>query len=108
MVEDTLKKLEQRLASSESLSDEARDSLRSLVEELRAEIEQIEDSEQAESIAAFTESSAREALRSAQDEDLLELSMQGLRSSTRSFEASHPKLVTVVNGICQQLSSLGI
>lgn len=64
--------------------------------------------EQAESIAGFTESGAREALRSQPDPELLDTSLDGLRKSVREFEASHPKLTEVVNAICHQLSNLGI
>lgn len=108
MIEDTLHKLEQRLESSENLTPESRQALQNLVSELRREIATLEDSERAESIAGFTDNSTREALRTEKDEDLLDLSLQGLKSSTREFEVSHPSLTSVVNSICQQLSNLGI
>jgi len=108
MIEDTLNKLERRLRSAQNLSPEHRASLEKLVRELRTEIAELDDDERAESIAGFTESSAREALRSERDDDLLDLSLQGLEKSTREFEASHPRLTSVVNHICQQLSNLGI
>jgi hypothetical protein len=110
MIHDTLQKIELRLAASETLSDENRAALETLLKDLRTEIDTLSGDrvEEAESIAAFTESSAREALRTKQDPDLLEASIQGLQRSVRHFEASHPDLTQVVNGICQQLSNLGI
>lgn len=110
MIQDTLQKIEARLTASPTLSAENREALEDLLRELRNEINHLEGdrSEEAESIAAFTESSAREALREQQDQDLLDLSIDGLQRSARHFEVSHPKLTQVVNGICQQLSSLGI
>lgn len=108
MIDDTLNKLEARLKHSHNLSERNRRELEALVKELRREIDLLDDEERAESIAAFTESSAREALRDEKDEDLLDLSLQGLDKSTRQFEASHPKLTSVVNNICHQLSNLGI
>lgn len=110
MIQETLQKIEARLAASPTLSDENRQALEDLLRELRLEIDNLEGdrAEEAESIAAFTESSAREALRAQQDQDLLDVSINGLQQSVRHFEASHPKLTQVVNGICHQLSNLGI
>jgi transposase len=108
MIEDTLHKLEHRLETSDNLTPDNRAALQELVKELRQEIDTLDDNERAESIAGFTESSTREALRIEQDEDLLDLSLQGLKSSTREFEVSHPGLTTVVNAICHHLSNLGI
>ncbi len=110
MIHNTLQKIESRLAASSTLSAETRGALEALLRDLRREIDSLEGdrAEEAESIAAFTEASAREALRDQQDQDLLDLSIHGLHRSVRHFEASHPKLTQVVNGICQQLSNLGI
>lgn len=108
MIEDTLKKLEDRLAHSKNLTQENRSALQNLVQDLRKEIDALDDDEKAESIAGFTDSSAREALRKNQDQDLLDVALDGLQKSTREFEASYPKLTAVVNNICQQLSNLGI
>lgn len=110
MILDTLKKIEARLNASATLSDESRAVLEALLGDLRREIGSLphERAEEAESIAAFTESSAREALRETRDPDLLDAALHGLRTSVRHVEASHPKLTEVVNGICQQLSNLGI
>jgi transposase len=108
MIEDTLHKIETRLQKAPNLSEDNREALQRLLNELRAEIACLDDADRAESIAGFAESSTREALRNEQDGDLLDLSLQGLEQSTRSFEASHPRLTAVVNNICQQLSNLGI
>lgn len=110
MIQDTLQKIEQRLATSTNLSPENRNALEALVKDLRQEVESLNRNqpEQADSIAGFTEASTREALRTHQDPDLLDLSLNGLQQSVREFEISHPHLTSVVNGICQQLSNLGI
>ena len=108
MIEDTLHKIESRLNESKNLKSENRNALQKLVNELRLEIDQLEDNDRAESIAGFTETSAREALRKEQDQDLLDVALDGLQKSTREFEISHPGLTTVVNNICHHLSNLGI
>ncbi len=110
MIQETLKKIDERLAASPTLSPENRAALEQLLQDLRREIDAMDDeqAEQAESIAGFTAASAREALRQSRDPDMLEYSIEGLRRSVREFELSHPKLTQVVNGICHQLSNLGI
>ncbi len=62
----------------------------------------------AESITGFTHLSTHEATREDKDPDLLHLSLQGLSSSVKGFESSHPKLVEIVNSICVMLSNIGI
>ncbi len=108
MIEDTLEKLEARLAAAETLTEEQRNSLQTLVSELRSEIDALEDDDHADRIAGFTEAGAKEALREQTDMDLLDVNLDGLRKSVRHFEASHPALISVVNNVCRQLSSLGI
>jgi len=108
MIDDTIAKLEARLRDSENLSDENRGALESLVSELKLEIDKLEDDDVKDSIAGFSEGGAREALRKETDPDLLDLNLQGLERSARAFEASHPRLMSVVNSLCQQLSNLGI
>ena len=108
MIDDTLSKLESRLRDSDNLSTDNRKALHSLVEDLRREIHTLDDTDSADSIAGFSEGGAREALRRETDPDLLDLNLQGLRRSTRAFEASHPKLTAVVNSLCHHLSNLGI
>ncbi|MGA0333130.1 MAG: DUF4404 family protein [Kiritimatiellia bacterium] len=108
MIEDTLQKLEARLENAQHLSEENRSALTSLIQELRREIDMLDDDDRAESIAGFTETSAREALRREQDQDLLDVALDGLQKSARDFEVSHPTLTGVVNAICHQLSNLGI
>ena len=108
MIDDTLRSLEQRIQEAESLDVDARAQLQELVLKLRKEVDQIDNPEQAESIVANADSGTREALRKEQDEDLLHHALEGMEKSVRGFSASHPDLAGVVNGICQQLSNLGI
>jgi len=66
------------------------------------------NSEQADSIAGFTQLSTHEAMRTEQNPQLRELSLQGLRSSVEDLEQSHPQLTQIVNRISKTLSDLGI
>jgi polyhydroxyalkanoate synthesis regulator phasin len=108
MIEDTLEKLEKRLADAATLSEEQRSALQDLVTQLKSEIDALDDEDHADRIAGFTEAGTREALREQTDMDLLDLNLEGMRRSVRHFEASHPNLISVVNSVCRQLSNLGI
>lgn len=111
MIEDTIKKLEARLNSSDvSIPDERRRELVRLLETLKSEVSSLAKThgEQAESIAGFAELSTHEATRTEQNPELLKLSLEGLNSSVVGFEKSHPQLVQIVNAVTNTLSNLGI
>ena len=84
--------------------------LMQLLGTLKSEVAELSKThgEQAQSIAGFTEVSAHEATRAEQNPELLRLSLQGLGSSVRELEESHPRLVQIVNAISSALSNLGI
>lgn len=110
MIDDTIAKIEKRIESAEALDDAKRAELRKLVSDLRSEINDISGSRasHAESITGFVDVSTHEATREDKNPHLLELAIDGLRSSVEDFEKSHPKLVQTVNGISTILSNLGI
>ena len=110
MIEETLSKIEARIQSADSIKDKRKHELLQLLGTLKTEISKLSKTheEHAESIAGFTEASAREATRSHQNPELLDLSLKGLSSSVDGFEKSHPRLVQIVNAISQTLSNLGI
>ncbi len=110
MIENTINKIEESLRQNESINQEKRQELQALLAQLKGEISQISGthSEQAASIAGFTERSASEAIRTQQDSKLLDISLKGLAASVEQSEQSHPKLVSVVNSLSKTLSDLGI
>ena len=110
MIEDTIGKIEARIKGAEAIKEERRRELLQLLATLKSEVADLSktNGEQAQSIAGFAELSAHEATRREQNPQLLELSLQGLRSSVNEVEESHPRLVQVVNTISQTLSNLGI
>jgi queuine/archaeosine tRNA-ribosyltransferase len=110
MLEHTINKIEERLRKTESLNEGSKSELRYLLSTLKIEIADLSKThnEQAESIAGFAQLSTHEATRKEKDPELLKLSVEGLGSSVRGFESSHPRLVNVVNAICSMLSDLGI
>ena len=108
MINETIGKIEQKIQRVKS--EKNRDDLLHLVSTLKTEVTELSKTktEQAESIARFTEMSTHEATRKDRDHHLLNLSLEGLSSSVKGFENSHPKLVEIVNSICVMLSNLGI
>jgi hypothetical protein len=110
MIDDTIKKIETQLQSSDTIPADRRRELLELLANLKSEVAALSQThgEQAQSIAGFTEVSAHEATRETRNPELLDLSLKGLRSSVEGFEKSHPKLVQIVNSISNTLSNLGI
>ncbi len=110
MIEDTIGKIEAELQAAESIKDERRRELLQLLARLKTEVAELSktDRDQAQSIAGFTQVSTHEATRSEQDPRLLKLSLEGLNSSVKELEESHPNLVQVVNALSQILANLGI
>ena len=110
MIEDTIRKIETRIQSSEAIKEGRRRELLQLLGTLKGEVAELSKthSEQAESIAGFAELSTHEATRETQNPQLLNLSLTGLNSSVEEFETSHPRLVQIVNTISNTLSNLGI
>ena len=110
MIEDTVSKLEAQLREAKNLSPERRDELLQLLGMLKAEVSELSKTnrEEALSVARFAELSALEATRSAKNQKLQDLSLEGFKSSVEGFEQSHPRLVQVVDSISRTLSNLGI
>jgi hypothetical protein len=110
MIENTIGKIEDRIRNAEAIKDERRQELLQLLGTLKSEVAELSKTheEQAQSIAGFTEVSTHEATRTEQNPELLKLSLDGLGSSVRELEQSHPRLVQIVNAISNTLSNLGI
>ncbi len=110
MIEDTIEKIEDRIRGAEAIKEERRHELLQLLGTLKEEVAGLSKTheEQAQSIAGFTELSTHEATRSEQNPELLKLSLEGMGSSVRGFEESHPRLVQIVNAISKTLADLGI
>ena len=110
IIEDTIQKIEARIQNSESISEEKRRELTDLLGKLKTEVANLSrtDAEQARSIAGFAELTAHEATRTEKNPQLLNHAVEGLSTSVKGFEESHPKLVQIVNAVSSFLSNLGI
>ncbi len=110
MIEKTVADIEAKIKAAGTITDQEREELLFLVTALRSEMTELckTDAEGAESIAGFARVSTHEATRENRDPELMKHSVEGLSSSVGGFEASHPKLVEVVNRIAHILSNMGI
>jgi hypothetical protein len=110
MIQDRIEKIEATLQSATSLPRAKRDELLSLLGELKAEVAPLIDShaEDVSSIARFAEASWFESTRGDKKPKLADAALGGLASSVEGFEASHPRLVEIVNRLATTLSNLGI
>ena len=107
MVEKTIARIEEQINGNESLSDEKKRELLSLLGELKGEVSSLHGDD-ARSIAGYTEASVHEATREKLNKELLQHSLDGLSLSVRRFEVSHPQLTGLINNIGQTLWKLGI
>ncbi len=110
MIKDRLDKIEERLKKSNTVPEKEKVELLDLLTTLRTEIADLSKThhEQAESVAGFAELSTHEATREEKSPALVNLSIEGLISSVRDFEITHPNLVEIINRFCTMLSNLGI
>ena len=102
MTNDSLDKMEQIIDNAQHISDEKKTELHQLAHELRDELLELEKTEKqhAQSIAGFSQQATHESLREDQDEELLNISVKGMKSSVRKFEVTHPELTRVIQQIC--------
>jgi len=110
MIQKPIAALEEKVRQLDSMGQDSRKQLLALLADLRTEIEELAKTrrEEAESILGFTTVSSHETMRQDKNPLLVTLSLEGLASSVKGFETSHPTLVGTVNRICVMLSNIGI
>jgi hypothetical protein len=110
MIEETIRKIENRIQDIPALSEEKKQELSGLVATLKTEVMSLAEthSEHAESIVRFADLSTHEVARKTGQPELQDISRRGLAASVDGFEATHPRLVDAVNQISLMLSNLGI
>ena len=110
MIQETIAKIRSKIENAESIKRENKAELLNLLAELKTEITKLSQThgDEAMSITGFAVVSAHEATRQGRNPQLLELSLEGLSSSAKGFEASHPRLVEIVNSISLMLSNSGV
>jgi hypothetical protein len=107
---DSLTTLETKIQEATGLNAQHKTELLNLLADLKDEIADLSTTsvEHAHSITSFTDISAHEATKQVKNQQLLHIAIEGLSTSVKELEASHPELVATVNKLCNLLSSLGI
>ena len=110
MIQRTIAQIEARIQNAKSLDGAKKRELLDLVSTLKTEVSEFSKThpEQTQRITDFAEVSIHEATREEKNPQLLKQSLQGLSTSVKGFEGSHPKLVGIVNSLCLTLSNTGI
>ena len=110
MIKDTMEKIEQKIKNSEHITSENKKEYLKMLATLRNEVSELSKTkkEHAETITGFACISTHEAMRTDSRKDLLNISLDGLKTSVEGFEASNPGLVSIVNSFCSLLSNIGI
>jgi Mg2+ and Co2+ transporter CorA len=110
MIDETVKRIEDTINQASAMEPARKQELLALVAELKKEVTSLADThaEHAQSIAGFLQVGTHEAVREEKDETLLQHSLDGLAASVERFEATHPRLVRVVQSIEQQLRNIGL
>jgi hypothetical protein len=110
MVKKTIEKIEEKIRTNRSLNEKNKTELLDLLATLKPEMTKFSEAqtEHAESITGFIERSTHEAMRNEKNPALLKLAVDGLSTSVKGFEVSHPQLVENVNYIANALANMGI
>jgi len=110
MIDETFRKIEERIGSAPSMQEETRQELKRLLGTLHEEVHTLSEThpEHSASIAGFADISSHEAVKSQQKPDLLKPALQGLNASVMELENEYPELFQLVNRISMLLSNMGI
>jgi hypothetical protein len=108
MIQDRIAQIEARLASASDLPADTRRELQALLADLKTEVTALTAAHgaQAQTITASTDAAISQATAPEKGggRDVL----SELRASVEGFEASHPRLVQVVDRLALTLSNMGI
>ena len=101
MIEDKLNSIFEKIRQSENMSDENKESVLQLLSELKEEI-----SDSTENVSSDIQQNIKDIDH--EDEGFIQSAFNEMNEKLVELEESHPKLVSIVNSICTQLSNSGI
>ena len=110
MIQERIDKIESAVHSAPNLPAETKQQLLALLAELKAEVAPLNEThgEDADRITRFAGVSVQEATRSERTPDQAAAAVTDLSASVIGFEASHPRLVQIVDRLATTLSNMGI
>jgi hypothetical protein len=110
MISERLARLEASLRNNASIPEATRQELLELVAGLKAEVVPLGDThgETAHEIAGKAEAAVQASVSQDAMPAQTAQAVEGLAASVREFEATHPRLVEIVDQLALTLSNLGI
>ena len=110
MLSERFAKLETTLRDNASIPEATRQELLELVAGLKAEMVPLVDThgDLAHEIAGSAEAAVHAVVRRGEEPEQAAQAVEGLAASVREFEATHPKLVEIVDRLALTLSNMGI
>jgi hypothetical protein len=107
MIADRLAKLESTLRDNNSIPEATRQELLGLLTGLKTEVAPLLET-YARDIAGSAEAAVEASIRRDEQPEQAALAVEGLAASVRQFEATHPRLVEIVDQLALTLSNMGI
>jgi class 3 adenylate cyclase len=109
MIPEHIARIEATLRNSTNISESTRQELLDLLEGLKAEVAPLAAThrETADQITGSADAAVQAAVHGEQSEEAAQ-AVEGLAASVRDFEASHPRLVQIVDRLAVILSNMGI
>jgi hypothetical protein len=110
MISERLAKLEATLRNNATIPEGTRQELLGLLAGLKSEVTPLAAThgESVQDIAGSTESAVQASMKREEQPERAAQAVQGLAASVRQFEATHPRLVEIVDQLALTLSNLGI
>jgi hypothetical protein len=110
MIPERIAQIEATLRNSPNIPDATRQELLDLVARLKTEVAPLVKTheESVEQIAGSADAAVQAAVRREEQPEEAAQAVEGLAASVRDFEASHPKLVQIVDRLAVTLSNMGI
>jgi hypothetical protein len=110
MIPERLAQIEATLRNSANIPEATRQELLDLLAGLKAEVAPfaVTNSATADEIADNADAAVQAAVHRGEEPEKAAEAAEGLAASVRDFEASHPRLVEIVDRLAQTLSNMGI
>jgi hypothetical protein len=110
MISERLAKLETTLQDNNTIPEPTRQELLGLLAGLKAEVTPLlaTHGDSAHAITGSAESAVQASIKREEQPEHAAEAVEGLAASVRQFEATHPRLVEIVDQLALTLSNLGI
>ncbi len=107
-MDSTLKTIEEKISSLESVSSSDKAELNSLVASLQSELSSMAstDIDKATKVGTAVQTTADKALQG--NAQTVQSTIDDFSTAIETLEVSHPKITDIVNRICKMLADIGI